>query len=735
MTNLLLHSFPHLSQAGKIGTMTVKNRMIVTAMGVNLAEDDGICGERIIAFHERHAKGGAGLIVLGVAGVAWPHGGNQPNQVAISDDRFIPGLKAMADAVHRHGAKLATQLHHGGLVATEDMRSGRPVWVPSYPEAKKPTYLNDFLDHELMAMHDPKAPKPSLKPMSHEDIDLLVKQFAAAAIRAKTAGIDALEIHGGHGYIISEFLSPAMNKREDEYGGSHENRARLLLRIIAAVREAVGHDFPVWCKLDSGEFGNDKGISLADAKATALLAQAAGIDAVTVSAYHDTSQGIMHSESNIPHTPERLVSNAIAIKKVLAIPVITSGRIEPHSADKHISQKHFDFFGMGRKLLADPDLPNKVVAGTPEQIRPCVYCYCCVSQIYIRQSVKCAVNPETAFERERSLIASSHQNHNHYVVIGGGPGGMEIARRLDSLGYRVTLLEKSNRLGGTLQFASIAYPPNEKLLNWLKLQIKQSAVTVKLNCEAGPELLNTLLADEVIVATGAKRDMPDIEGNEQDFVFSGDEMRALVLAEDNPSLLRKTSAFTRFMTSMGAKTGITGSPSAVYQASKLWLPLPQKITIIGSELVGLELAEFLAERGREVTVIDDQKKPGKGLYIVRRLRLLTELKALGVNIINQASGIRIGDHQVLYTDNHGEQHSIDAKQVIVAQGASGDSALAESLAIEGFSVHSIGDCNGVGYIEGAIEEAAELAVKLVDNNYAQRLSLNDTIIKEKNQKI
>lgn len=714
--------FPHLSKPGKIGALSVKNRMVVTAMGVNLAEDDGVCGERIIAFHERHAKGGAGLIVLGVAGVAWPHGGNQPNQVAISDDRFIPGLKAMADAVHRHGAKLATQLHHGGLVATEDMRSGRPVWVPSYPEPKKPNYLNDFLDHELMAMHDPTSPKPSLCPMSHDDIDLLVSQFAAAAIRAKTAGIDAIEIHGGHGYIISEFLSPAMNKREDEYGGSHENRARLLLRIIGAVRQAVGDDFPLWCKLDSGEFGNDKGISLADAKATALLAQAAGVDAVTVSAYHDTSQGIMHSESNIPHTPERLVSNAIAIKQVLDIPVITSGRIEPHSADRHIGQQHFDFFAMGRKLLADPDLPNKVVAGTPEQIRPCVYCYCCVSQIYIRESVKCAVNPETAFERQRNLIASSHQNQKHYVVIGGGPGGMEISRRLDSLGYRVTLLEKSNRLGGTLQFASIAYPPNEKLLNWLKLQIKQSDVTVKLNCEASPELLSTLQADDVIVASGAKRDMPDIEGNDQDFVFSGDEMRALVLAESNPTLRTKTSAFTRFMTYMGAKTGVTGWPTAVYQASKIWLPLPKKIVIIGSELVGLELAEFLAERGREVTVIDEQKKPGKGLYIVRRMRLLTELKAIGVTIINNANHIKIGEGNVIYTDDHDQTHATAAQQVIVAKGATGNDQLAASLKNAGFNVHAIGDCNGVGYIEGAMEAAAELTVQLHTNYSTDDLS-------------
>lgn len=704
-------SFPHLTRPGRIGSMTVKNRMAVTAMGVNLAEADGSCGERIRAFHERQAAGGAGLIILGVGGVAWPNGGNQPRQIAISDDRFIPGFKALADAVHKHGAKLAVQLHHGGLVAAQDALEGRPILCPSEPVEKMGDMLDGFLEQELQQMFSPDAPPRQLQVMSKEDIATLVAQFAAAAIRAKKADIDAIEIHGGHGYIISEFLSPLTNKRSDEYGGSLENRARLLCEILRAVRAAVGPDFPVWCKIDSGEFGNDEGITLADAKATAKLAEQAGADAITVSAYHDSSQGAMHSESNIPHVPERLVANATAIKHSVKIPVITSGRIEPEGAEQHIAAGDFDFFAMGRKMLADPDLPNKIIAGTPEQIRPCVYCYCCVSQIYVLKSVKCAVNPETAFERERSLIATTQARH--YAVIGGGPGGMEAARRLALRGHRVTLLERSNRLGGTLQFASIAYPPNGRLLKWLRRQIAQSTVQVKLNCEATPELLRQLNVDEVIVATGAVREMPDIPGNQQDFVFSGDEMRALVIGENNPALQRKISGFTRTMTKLGALTGLNKYPGLLRKVSDYWLPLEKRIVIIGSELVGLELAEFLAERGRHVTVVDEASRAGAGLYLVRRLRLLSELKHhLNVTIQKRARDIRIEDHKVSYTNYRGQRRSLDADQVIVAKGAVGNTALAERLREAGMTCHTIGDCNGVSYIEGAMESAAELVARL-----------------------
>jgi 2,4-dienoyl-CoA reductase-like NADH-dependent reductase (Old Yellow Enzyme family)/thioredoxin reductase len=702
-------TFKHLPQAGNIGSLRLKNRMVVAAMGVNLAED-GNCSQRLIDYHERQAKGGAGLIVMGVTGVMWPSGGNQPRQIAISEDRFIPGLRAVADAAHQHGAKVAAQLHHGGLVAAQDMKEGRPIWVPSYPAPGQSDLGEGMLESEMAAFHDPDAPPPQLHVMAQEDIDKLVAHFAAASRRAQESGIDGVEIHGGHGYIISEFLSPAMNQREDDYGGSLENRARLLLEIIAAVRAEVGREYPMWVKLDSGEFGKKEGITLADAIAVAKMVEAAGADAISVTAYHDTNRGALHSESNIPHTPERLVANATAIKEAVSIPIIAVGRIEPQSADRHIAKGHFDFLGMGRKILADPDLPNKVAAGIPDQIRPCVYCYCCVSQIYVLKSIKCAVNPETAREKERNLIATD--SPRHIAVVGGGPGGMEAARRLSLRGFQVTLIERGPRLGGTLQFASIAYPPNERLLTWLRRQVKESTVDVRLNTEATPQLLRSLGADEVVVANGARRDMPDIPGNDRDFVFSGDEMRALVMAEKHPELERKTSAFTRTAVSLGAATRVTSNGPLVRLASKVWLPLGKQITIIGGELVGLELAEFLAERGRQVTVLEESSRAGKGLYLVRRLRLLEELAHLNVTLINKAQEISIGDNTVSYRNYRGQQRSIAADHVIVAKGASGDSSLAESLQAEGFTVHSIGDCTGVSYIEGAIEAAADLAVSL-----------------------
>lgn len=710
----MAHSFSHLTQAGRIGSMELKNRMFVTAMGVSLAEPDGTCGERIIDFHERQARGGVGLIILGVAGVSWPNGGNQVGQIAISEDRHIPGLQRMAEAVHKHGAKIATQLHHGGLTSTQDMRAGRPVWIPSYPAPGNSNVGGSLLESEIQAFKKSDS-APNLHVMTREDIASLVEDFGAAAGRAKSAGLDAIEIHGGHGYIISGFLSPAFNQRDDEYGGSLENRARLLLEILAAVRERVGPDFPLWVKLDSEEFGRPEGITLADAIQVAKMVEAAGANAINSSAFHDTNRGALHSESNIPHVPGRLVANAAAIKSQVNIPVITSGRLEPEIADKHIGNGDFDFLGMGRKMLADPDLPNKVKAGTPQDIRPCVYCYCCVSQIYLSQPIKCAANPETARERERALIplAENQQGKRHIGVVGGGPAGMEVAHRLSSRGFRVSLLESSGRLGGTLQFAGLAYPPNEKLMNWLRRKVKHSAVEVHLNTAATPERLQQLAVDEVIVATGAQRGMPDdIQGSEQDFVFSGEEMRALVLAEKHPELVRKTTALTRVLAATGARFGITSVPELVRQISKVWMPLGKQITVIGAELVGLELAEYLAERGRKVTVIDSAPQAGKGLYLVRRMRLLEELEHLDVTLILNASDINISEQHVNYTNYRGQQRCIDVDHVIVAKGATGDTTLAEQLQASGFKTHSIGDCTGVSYIEGALESAAVLATEI-----------------------
>ncbi|MBH1997532.1 MAG: FAD-dependent oxidoreductase [Sphingomonadaceae bacterium] len=691
-----------LASPGRIGTLTVPNRIFVTAMGVSLAEEDGSVGERLINYHVAHAKGGAGMIVMGVTGVAWPVGAVQPHQTAISDDRFLPGLKRLVDAVHAAGGRIASQLHHGGLVATYSAGDGHPLWGPSIPPAFSGDFPNYFLPEELAAFAGGVMPK--IKVLEKEDIAVAVQQFAAAAARSKAAGFDGIEIHGGHGYLLSSFMSPSTNTRTDDYGGDLKGRARLLLEVVRAVREAVGPDFPMWVKMDSREMGKKNGITIDHAIELAPMIEAAGADGITVTAYHDVGQGKLHSASNIPHEPGIHLEFAAAIRKAVNIPVIASGRVELDRGQKALTDGQFDFLAMGRKILADPELPVKLAEGRTEDIRPCIYCYTCVSTAYLREQVRCAVRSETGYE---DLDWSPAVVPGRAVIIGGGPGGMEAALRLSKAGAKVTLIEKSDRLGGTLRFAALAYEPNERLLNWLRREIGKFSVEVRLKTQATPELITSLKPDKVIVAVGAVRDMPPIPGNDQDFVLSGDDLRGMMLGEDSASIRRKTSWATRIATKVGAATGATSNLELVRKATHSWMPLGKRVTIIGGELVGCELAEFLMERGREVTIVGEAPKFGGGLLLVRRMRLLSELQEHGVAMFPSSTDIRIGKQIVSFTNEKGETQNIAADHVVVAMGAHGDSTLADALRTAGHDVTEIGDGTGVTYIEGAIRGAAE----------------------------
>jgi len=704
---MAVQEYAHLLSAGRIGKLALRNRIIVTAMGVNLAEPDGSCGERMLAYHEEQARGGAALVNTGTAGVAWPVGGNMPNQVAISDDRFIPGLAAVADAVHAHGARFSVQLHHGGPVAMQDMLAGRPVWVPSLPAMPTRDFTQAFLLDELAAAPFSKIGAFTYQVMTREDIALVVRQFAAAAVRAQRAGADGVEIHGGHGYLLSAFVSPKSNKREDEYGGSLENRTRFLMETIRAVRAAVGPDFAVWCKIDACERGVDNGITEADAQATARMAQEAGADAITVTAYHDASQGKLHSGSHTPQEPGINLPAAAAIRAVLDIPVIASGRVDPEVGDAHIADGSVDFIAMGRKLLADPGLPNKLAGGRAADVLPCIYCYTCISAIYTGDPVRCAVNPRTGFEYVVAPPRSSARRR--VVVVGGGPGGMEAARRLAEAGQQVILLERGNRLGGTLQFAALGYAANERMLTWLRRQVDLLGIEVRLDTEATPALVRSLAPQAVVVATGAVRELPSLPGADRAHVLSGDDMRALILGEDSAALKRKVGWAARMATRLGAATGVSANLDMVRKASHQWMPLGKRIVIVGGELVGLELAEFLAERGRSVSVVDDCARLGAGLTVVRRMRLLQELDEHGVGLHAAASGIRIDSDAVRFLDKRKAERALEADHVIVAKGARGELGLAEALRAEGLAVHTVGDCAGVAYIEGAMRGAANAA--------------------------
>lgn len=705
-------AYAHLLSPGRIGSLELRNRIIVTAMGVNLAEADGSCGDRIRAFHEEQARGGAGLVNMGVVGVAWPSGGNQPRQIAISDDRYIAGLASVAAAVHEHGAKFSIQLHHGGFGAPEDMKAGRPLWVPSLPEPPGKDVSSMWLLEEVAKSPAPQIKRVAFKVMTVEDIRTVVAQFAAAAERARRAGADGVEIHGGHGYLLSSFVSPRSNRRVDEYGGSVENRARIVIDVLHAMRAAVGSDFAIWCKLDSREVGRESGITIEDAKRTARMVQEAGADAITVTTYHDPSQGKLHSGSHTPHEPGFNLPNAAAIRKAVSIPVIASGRIEPELGDARIADGSIDFVAMGRKLLADPHLPKKLLAGRPQDVRPCIYCYTCISAIYLQDPVRCAVNPETGFESDRPLPRPPSASRRRVVVVGGGPGGMEAARRLDAAGCEVVLLERGGQLGGTLRFASLPYAANQRLLGWLRRQIEASRVEVRLSTAATPELLRTLEPAAVVIASGACRSMPALPGTDLPHVFSGDDLRRLLLGERSDALERKIGLATRLATRIGAVTGITANLAFVRTATHHWMPFGRRIAIVGGELVGLELAEFLSERGRCVTVVDDAPRLGAGLTLVRRMRLIEELEERSVALYAGASDIRIEPDRVCFADSAGRERSIPADHVIVAKGASGDSALTDQLRSAGFTVYEVGDCRGVSYIEGAMRSAAEAAAAI-----------------------
>lgn len=708
-------AFDNLLQPGRIGTLVLRNRIVMAPMGSNFAEADGSCGERIQAYYEARAAGGAGLLVMGVAAIAYPHGTAEPYQVGLSDDKFIPGLKGIVDRVHKHGAKIAIQLQHAGKNAVRDLAEGRELWVPSMPPAQKTDMFAALTQQELGAFisssKSREKPGVRIRVMDKADIAQMIEWFAAAADRAKRAGFDGVELHAAHNYIIAGFLSAYYNKRDDEYGGVLENRARFMLEVIAAVRARVGADYPVWLRLDAYELRTEGGITLAEAKVFARMAAGAGCDAVSVSAYANTSSGVAFTEAPLVQQKAGFLQWAAEIKEGLKIPVIAVGRLEPEVADNAIGAGQCDFVAMARKLLADPELPNKLAENRPEDIRPCIYCYACVSQIFVNQRVKCAVNPMTGHEAELRLVRA--EAPGHVLVVGGGPAGMEAARVAALRGHRVTLVERSGRLGGTLFFAALAYADNGPLLDYLVTQMKKLRIDLRLNTTATPELVRELGATAVVVATGAERSAPPIPGAEFDHVWSGDELRRLMTGDRADEIARRKLSLTqRTLMKAGSLVGVTDSTDAIQNLSRVWMPLGRKVAIIGGGLVGLELAEFLVDRGREVVVLEEGPSLGGELSIVRRWRVLDGLRQHGVALHTRVKVEAIEKKTVRYTDAEGNRQTLAAESVVLAVGARPDDSLARALATAGVPVSSVGDGARIGYIEGAMKSGMDAALAI-----------------------
>jgi len=371
-----------------------------------------------------------------------------------------------------------------------------------------------------------------------------------------------------------------------------------------------------------------------------------------------------------------------------------------------VAEGQADFVAMARQLLADPELPNKLTQSRREDIRPCIHCYTCVGQIFINEVVKCAANPACAREAEFEITPAAKPKR--VLVVGGGTSGMEAARIAALRGHQVTLCEKSERLGGTLWFASLVYEPNGQLLDYLEAQVRKLPIDLRLGQEVTPSVVQQLRPDVILVAVGARRERPPIPGVDRANVFSGDDLRALMTGGDKRVAAEKLSLAQRAVLKMGSLIGVADRVALSRELSKHWMPLGKRVAVIGGGLVGLELAEFLVERDREVSVIEEEPTPGAEMSIPRRWRVLHILRTHGVNLLTEARVEAITDLGVVYVKD-GTQQTVAVDSVILASGVQENRGLADALGGTGAEIHLLGDCKGVGYIEGALLDANKLA--------------------------
>jgi 2,4-dienoyl-CoA reductase (NADPH2) len=713
------HTHPYLLSPVSIGTMELRNRIVMSPMGVEIVDSDGRANEAIVRYYEERARGGAGMIITEVCAISYPSGANSVHQLGLSDDAFVPALRELTSRVQAHGCRMAVQLVHHGKVSRVDTMKGEDVLVPSIPEWHGSlSMIQDLTPDELglMAAANGGA-MPRYKAMTHDDIARITDDFVSAAERAKSAGFDGVEIHGAHGYLLSGFLSKQWNRRDDEYGGSIENRSRFLCEVIAAVKASVGDDYPVWTRLDALEYRTPDGIIFEDTEVTARLAVEAGADAIHLSAYGDMTSASAFTEGTLPHREAKHAALSARLKKVVDVPVIGVGRIQPATGDEMIAHGKADLVAMGRQMLADPETARKLTEGREADIRPCINCYTCVAQPFFDQRVRCAVNPVLANEVELGEVERTRAEDVRTVaIVGGGPAGMEAARVAALRGHRVTLFEAADRLGGALRFAALVYEPNLRLLRWLTRQMDELDIDVRLSTPADPASLRALAPDRVIVATGAARERSAIPGADRRMVVDGDDLRAMLTgAGDVSGALRKLPLAGRIAATVGRRLGLLDDPGRLARLTEHYMPIGDRVAIIGGGLVGIELAEFLVERDREVTVFDEGAVMATEMAHPRRWRVLTDLRDHGATLVTDATVTRIDDGVVEYLEGSAEDgalSSVDVDSVVIATGLVADRSVADRIAAEGFETTVIGDCKGVGYLEGAIREGfhAGLAV-------------------------
>ncbi|MFC1944474.1 FAD-dependent oxidoreductase [Chloroflexota bacterium] len=689
--------FTKLFEPISIGAIHLENRIAMAPMGTCLSHEDGSVSERTQSFWEERARGGAGLIIVEGACVDYQRARIVTREISIDDDNYIPGLSMLAESIKRHGSKAAIQLIHGGRSSGWPALGREPASIPvaGGPEPVGPSPI----------------PAPGFEAPRELDIDeipQIVNAFAKAAERAKKAEFDAVEIHAGHNYIIGNFLSAASNKRTDAYGGSVENRARLLLEVMTAVRESVGRDYPVWCRLNAEEYGIADGVTLEESRKFAQMLEEAGADAV-----HVTVMGYLKDvlKGPIVHYPGNLIHLAEGIKRVVSVPVMTFGRISPELGEKVLGEGKADIITMARPLIADPELPNKLKSGRASDIRPCIYCNVCIDEVANHhREVCCAVNPCAGRENECKVETSGQPKR--VLVVGAGPSGIMAATTAAQRGHGVILYDRAPRLGGTLNLVGVLKEEVESLVNYLTTQVKNSGVQVLLRKEMHPEQIEALKPDVAVLATGPKILPPQIPGSSKNNVINGTDIRRMLVGDINPASLRNVAG-KRILWYLGPiPFGRLFSPSLIRRLSRLWMPFGKRIVIIGGNRPGCEIAEFLAQRGKQVTIVEGGNKLAKDEVDILRASLLSRLRDLGVIMLRYVEYKEIVEQGLIIVTSDGEQSIIEADTMILATDPQPDTVIPKLLEGKSVEVYPIGDCAEPGGIRQAVSSGFQTGLRI-----------------------
>ena len=606
--------FPTMFSPINIGTVTVPNRFVVPPMGNNFANSDGSLSDRSAAYYEARAKGGFGLITI-ESTVVYSEAKGGPRKPCLFSDDVVDSFRKVAERCHRYGAKVSIQLQHAGPEGNSKL-TGYPLKAAS-----------------AMASHcGGEIPVA----MPTEEVYRLIEAYGDAAARAQRAGIDMVEVHCAHGYLVSTFISARTNKRTDEFGGCFENRMRLPRLIIENIRRKTGN-MPILCRINARDEG-EGGLTVQDASAVAAyLEQECGIDALHVSRSIHLHDEFMWAPNN---THGGFNADLVTeIKKAVSVPVITVGRYtEPQYAELLVRQGRADLVAFGRQSIADPELPLKARTGHLETLAPCIACLLgCVPNMLAGRPITCAMNP--CVGREAEIVPAEVQKK--VLVIGGGPGGMYAAMMCAKRGHDVILLEKNTELGGHFLVAS--YPPAKgeiaPAVRSLIVRCREAGVDIRLGVTVTPELVGELKPDAVIVATGSTPLILPIPGLADCGYVNAEDM-------------------------------LTGK----YNVGK-------KVLIVGGGMVGAEAAEHLAERGHDCDIVEMKPVVGEDIMPEPRKYIMASLEHHRVGQFTNARVSEFFTDGVAYTSTlDGSSHELRGyDNVVLAMGYRSNNTLSAEL--------------------------------------------------------